>query len=352
MKVLRRALLYGFAALVLVVLAGGAFLLNRYRTFARMPFGAAGKLVVEIPPKSGPHTVAKLLAESGVVSNAELFTTYVRHFRHAGALLKRGEYEFELPATPDAVIDKLVAGQVVQHKVTIPEGLRLDEIAPLVEAAGLGTASQFLKLTQDPALVKKLGATGASLEGWVFPDTYSFEKGTRLEEFLGWAVARSKSELREAHVGSDSSRALTDYQALTLASIIEKETAAPAERPRVSCVFHNRLAKGIKLQTDPTVIYAKLLREGLGAGPVNITKKDLETPHPYNTYTNKGLPPGPIASPGAASMRAAFAPLKCDDLFFVSRNDGTHVFCPNLACHEANVRKWQIEYFKRKRAAK
>jgi UPF0755 protein len=140
---------------------------------------------------------------------------------------------------------------------------------------------------------------------------------------------------------------LSQAEAVTLASIIEKETGQPGERPHISCVFHNRLQRHMKLQTDPTVMYATYLRTGRWSK--NISRADLQAPHPYNTYTTPGLPPGPIASPGAASLQAALAPSDCKDLFFVSRNDGTHVFCPDLACHERAVKQWQVEYFRRKR---
>jgi UPF0755 protein len=134
---------------------------------------------------------------------------------------------------------------------------------------------------------------------------------------------------------------------VTLASIVEKETGQPDERPRISCVFHNRLRIHMPLQTDPTVMYAAMLRTGHWSR--NITKADLLAPHPYNTYTTAGLPPGPIANPGAAALEAALRPSVCHDLYFVSRNDGTHVFCPDLACHAAAVRTWQVEYFKHAR---
>jgi UPF0755 protein len=138
---------------------------------------------------------------------------------------------------------------------------------------------------------------------------------------------------------------LTQLQAMTLASIVEKETAAPEERPRISCVFHNRLRLGMKLQTDPTVLYAMMLIRGRFVK--NITSRDLQTRNPYNTYTVTGLPPGPIASPGAAAIQAALDPIDCHDLYFVSRNNGSHVFCPDLKCHEAAVHHWQVEFFRR-----
>ncbi len=160
-------------------------------------------------------------------------------------------------------------------------------------------------------------------------------------------VSRATEELKQAEAQRKPGVKLDAAQAMVLASIIEKETGRAEERPRISCVFHNRLRLGIPLATDPTVLYAsKLMR---GSFVKNITKQDLSTPHPYNTYVVKGLPPGPIASPGTEAIVAALHPLECSDLFFVSRNDGTHVFCPNLKCHEAAVEEWQRRYFQKKK---
>jgi UPF0755 protein len=163
-------------------------------------------------------------------------------------------------------------------------------------------------------------------------------------------VSRFREAFRAAEAQRSPGVALDEREAVTLASIIEKETGQAAERPRISCVFHNRLRKRMKLQTDPTVLYAMMLQNGFRWSG-NIRRSDLERSHPYNTYAVAGLPPGPIANPGAAALAAALHPLTCDDLFFVSRNDRTHVFCPDYACHEAAVQKWQVEFFKAKRAA-
>jgi UPF0755 protein len=160
-------------------------------------------------------------------------------------------------------------------------------------------------------------------------------------------VGRYREEWARADAARKGGVALGEAQAVVLASIIEKETGRGDERARISCVFHNRLRIGMRLQTDPTVLYAKMLRTG--AWSKNITRADLASPHPYNTYTTAGLPPGPIASPGAAALRAALAPEECRDLYFVSRNDGSHVFCPDLSCHAAAVRAHQVEPFRSRR---
>ena len=173
------------------------------------------------------------------------------------------------------------------------------------------------------------------MEGYLFPDTYAFAWGVTPQRILEAMVRRFREVLAASEAKRQPTVLLSERELVTLASIVEKETGRPAERPRIACVFHNRLRKGMRLQTDPTVMYATFLRTGRWSK--NISKADLLTPHPYNTYAVAGLPPGPIASPGAAAVEAALAPGDCSDLFFVSRNDGTHVFCPDLKCHNAAV---------------
>jgi UPF0755 protein len=224
----------------------------------------------------------------------------------------------------------------------------MEEIAGIIQDAGLGRADELLALMRDPAYAREQGVPGENLEGYLFPDTYTFTKGPKARAVVGAMVERFRQEWRRADAQRLPGVKLGEREAVTLASIIEKETGQPDERPRISCVFHNRLRRGMRLQTDPTVMYATMLRNG-GRWSQNITRKDLEAPHPYNTYTTAGLPPGPIANPGAAALAAALHPSQCNDLFFVSRNDGTHVFCPDLRCHAAAVQKWQVEYFRNHR---
>jgi UPF0755 protein len=328
---------------------------RKLNVFAETPFAPDHEVVVEIPPKLGPKAVCQKLADAHVIQDEQLFGEQlfywdVRFLRREAGHLKAGEYLFQpgQAETPDEIIDRLLKGEVLSAKVTIPEGLRLDEQAPIIEAAGFGKASDFIKLARSPKFTHSLGIEADSLEGYLFPDTYLIPKTSTTEQVIKLMVERFHKawETADAQRGPDVK--LTQHQAVTLASIVEKETGNPIERPRISCVFHNRLHKGMKLQTDPTVIYSIILRTGSFDG--NIHKSDLETPHPYNTYSVPGLPPGPIANAGLAALQAALNPITCDDLFFVSKNDGSHVFCPTLACHEANVQKWQVEYFRHKRA--
>ena len=337
------------AVLALLVLGPLAYAGYRYldeKRFAGAPFGQ-GTVTLEIPSGSGPQRLGRLLAEAGAVSDAHRFYLHLHHFRRE-AKPKAGEYEFALPLNPDDIIDKLDRGEVLLHRFTVAEGLRADEIAAVVGATGLCKEGEFLALARSPAAAKKLGVPASSLEGFLFPDTYSVPRAIGCLGIAQAMVARYREAYRTADAQRLPEVKLDERQTVTLASIIEKETGQADERPRISCVFHNRLRKKMRLGTDPTVIYAKLLAQDF-VWDGKIHKSDLQREHPYNTYVVFGLPPGPIASPGVEALKAALHPIACEDLFFVSRNDHTHVFCPDLKCHEAAVQKWQVDYFRNKK---
>jgi UPF0755 protein len=344
-----RALLV--VVLVIAVAAAGtaAVLYRQLAAFRDAPFGSAEEKVVEIPPGASARQIVRLLAGAGALSDDRLAWRYVRWMKRDPRSMRAGEYAFAGPLRPDDVLERVYRGEVKLHRFTVPEGLRMDDIAAIVEEAGLGRASDLVALMHDAAFAQELGVPAPNLEGFLFPDTYAFTRNPKPRAVLSAMVARFNEAWRKADAQRLPGIALDEKQAVTLASIIEKETGRPEERPRISCVFHNRLRRGMRLQTDPTVMYATMLRHG-GRWSQNISKADLAAPHPYNTYVVAGLPPGPIASPGAASLEAALHPAACEDLFFVSRNDGTHVFCADLRCHEAAVQKWQVEFFRRRRA--
>jgi UPF0755 protein len=338
---------------VLAVLAVGGYFgwrswhTERIRKFAETPVSLAAPRTVDIPPGSGPRRVATLLGEAGVVSNADRFFEFLR-LEGIGPKLKAGEYEFEGQVTPRSAAEKIAAGDVKVYRFTVPEGLRVDEILPILAASELNLNLEKLqRLTVDPTFLKKAGVPSNRLEGFLFPETYTFTRGATEESVLTRMIQQALAAYRAADLQRKPGVTLSQLDAFTLASIVEKETGATEERPRISCVFHNRLRVDMPLQTDPTVLYAMSLLRGSWVN--NITRRDLETAHPYNTYTTKGLPPGPIANPGAQALAAALNPARCDDLYFVSRNDGTHIFCGDLACHNAAVEKWQREFFRRKR---
>jgi UPF0755 protein len=338
----------GVLALAAALAAGGWLLLawREIDAFRAARFGTAEEKVVEIAPGSSPRAVVRALARAGVLSGDEVAWRYVHYVKKDPRPLRAGEYAFSGAFTPDEVLERLYKGEVRLYRFTVPEGLRVEEIAAIVGESGLARAEDVVRLARDPAVARALSVPFDGLEGWLFPDTYAFARGVTARQIVDAMVHRTREELARAEARRAPAVRLTEAEAVVLASIIEKETGQAAERPRISCVFHNRLARRIPLATDPTVMYATFLRTGRWSK--NITRADLKTPHPYNTYLAAGLPPGPIASPGAAALQAALAPSECGDLFFVSRNDGTHVFCPDLACHEAAVRTWQIEYFRRK----
>jgi UPF0755 protein len=345
----RRVLRAVMALLAVVVVLAGvlAFLLWRqFDAFRSARFGTTDEKVVEVPPGASAHAVVRALAKAGVLSDGELAWRYVRFVKRDPRQFKTGEYAFTGPLTPDEALERIYKGEVRLYRFTVPEGVRLDDIAEIVGRSSLVPAEGFLLLAHSAAEAHALGIPADDLEGYLFPDTYAFARGVPARQILEAMVRRSYGEYDRADAHRSPDVQLDRAAAMTLASIIEKETGQPAERPRISCVFHNRLARKMKLQTDPTVMYATYLRTGRWSK--NISRADLLTPHPYNTYTTPGLPPGPIASPGAASIQAALAPATCTDLYFVSRNDGTHIFCPDLACHTRAVKQWQVEFFRRK----
>ncbi len=332
--------------LVLVVLVLGAagaagwwwFNEQRITEFAAGSWGS-GTRVVEIPAGTNPKGVAKLLAEAKVVADADLMYAWLKREK-LGPKLRAGEYEFVGPLTPPQVTEKITSGQVKLYRFTVPEGLRVDEILPILAASELKLDLGKLKqLAATPAFVRKAGVPADGLEGFLLPDTYSFQKGATEEQVLTKMVSRTIEEFKKAPRKPGVKFNL--LEAITMASIIEKETGASEldQRSHISCVFHNRLRDNWRLDTDPTVIYAMMLKNGVYSK--NIRVSDLQMEHPYNTYRNKGLPPGPIASPGVAAIHAALNPMDCKDYFFVSRNDGTSVFCPDMKCHEAAVDKYQ-----------
>jgi UPF0755 protein len=339
------------AALLLAALAAaGAFAFVTWRqleSFRTTPHGDAAEKLVEIPPGSSPRAVVRALARAGVLADDETAWRYVRWVKREPRPFKAGEYAFAGPLMPDEALERVYRGEIKLYRFTVPEGLRIEEAAGIVGRSGLASEEAFLLLARDPAVARALGVPFDSLEGYLFPDTYAFAKGVTARQIVEAMVRRFREAFAAAAAARSPGVALGEAEAVVLASIVEKETGQVAERPRISCVFHNRLQRGMKLQTDPTVMYATFLRTGRWSK--NISRADLLAPHPYNTYATAGLPPGPIASPGQAALAAALAPAPCQDLFFVSRNDGTHFFCPDLACHEAAVRQWQVEFFRRAR---
>ncbi len=252
-----------------------------------------------------------------------------------------GEYEFHGGMAPSAILEKIISGEVLQYTVTIPEGFAMSQIADLLHERRLADRDAFLRRANDPAFIHTLSLSVDTLEGYLFPDTYRFARHMKPERLIETMVAKFRQTVSEEDQGRAAELDLSLHEVMTLASVIEKETAKPDERTLISGVFHNRLQKDIPLQSDPTVIYAVHEFDG------NLRKKDLSIDSPYNTYLVVGLPPGPIANPGRAAIHAALYPEPTDYLYFVSRNDGSHEFSTTLAQHNRAVRKYQLRQRRR-----
>ncbi len=308
----------------------------------------ATPLVALIAPGPLPDPNAKIYIRTGEtleaishkLSNANVVRS-PRMFRWAAALsardrsIRSGVYRFTGRLTLPAVLAVLATGGE-QKMVTIPEGLATAQVAELLERHGLGAREEFLELARDPDFVSSVGIRADNLEGYLFPDTYSLTEAMTPREILALMVRRFHEVVGPEIQPRAAELGMTLAEVITLASIIEKETGDPNERPLVSAVFHNRLVLGMPLQSDPTVAYA------LGRAGSKLSKEDLAHPNAYNTYVRPGLPPGPIANPGLASIRAALNPASSRALFFVSRNDGTHEFSSTLAAHNRAVARYQL----------
>jgi UPF0755 protein len=247
-----------------------------------------------------------------------------------------GEYQLSSAMTPGLILEMLSTGKVYLHRVTIPEGFTLQQIASLVDGMGLVAENRFCQAARDPDLIHRLGIGGSSLEGYLFPDTYLFPKGIAVEKMIRVMVDRFHRLAEPLLEQGLPGRGLSLHEIVTLASIIEKETGKEEERSLIASVFTNRLRRNMRLESDPTVIY------GVEGFDGNITRKHLRTPTPYNTYVITGLPPGPIANPGLPSIQAALHPAESDYLFFVARKDKTHVFSRTWEEHEKAVRLHQM----------
>ena len=324
--------LRGLLLLVLLLtLAGSA----AWLVLTPAPAVQAGPLVVEIPPHEGLRGIADRLAEAGVVrSRVALVGLAVA--RGSLRRLKAGEYEVPRDASTLDVLELLESGRVRQHLVLQPEGATLGELARALEAERLASATDILQAAADERLRHTLGVEGPTLEGYLFPDTYQFVRGMSPDEMLTRMVQRLRSKLTPELVARAKARGLGVHQLLTLASIVEREAIDPQERPTIAAVFWNRLRLDMPLQADPTVQYA------VGKERHALTRADLASDSPYNTYTHRGLPPGPIASPGLASIEAVLDPAPVPYLYFVKRDDRRHQFSTTAAEHNAAVARYRL----------
>lgn len=308
-----------------------------YRASLDAPLGVpTDGLTLELKPGMGMTDLAReLRRQPGLLRSASYLQAYARLHRLAPRL-KAGEYAIAPGVTPRRLLDQIVAGRVIQYSLTVVEGWTFRQLRRTL--AEHPKIKQTLRDATDAEIMARLGRPGELPEGWFLPDTYHFPAGFTDEGFLRRAMAAMDRQLREAwNQRSPDSPLAYPYQALILASIVEKETALPAERPEVAGVFARRLRQGMLLQTDPTVIY------GLGeAFDGNLRRTDLAHDNPYNTYTHKGLPPTPIALPSASALAAAVNPAPGDALYFVATGQGGHVFSRTLDEHNRAVRRYQL----------
>jgi UPF0755 protein len=300
---------------------------------------------VDIAQGAGSADIRRVLASRGVVSDDLTFRAALWWSGRARSL-KAGEYRFDQPMSALAVIEKIAAGDVYAHRITFPEGLTIAEMAKVYEARGFGPARDFVKAAGNAALVKDIDPKATDLEGYLFPETYGLSRNAPASQLVTMMAERFLAIYDDTLRQRAREQSLTTRQVVTLASLVEKETAKAEERPLVSAVYRNRMTRGMGMQADPTVVYA-LMKAGRYNG--NIRREDLSIDSPYNTYRYSGLPPGPIASPGRASIEAALGPADVPHLYFVSRNDGSHVFAATLTEHNANVFEYQVKYFREQR---
>lgn len=330
----RIAIALGTLLLILSALTSlGLWQMNR---FVHTPADQSGKQqIIIIKPGKSLKGISRLLAHKKIITQDILFRLLVRH-RKMATKIQAGEYGLSASMTPEQILTILVKGQVMLHHITIPEGLNLEETAKLVERAGFGTRKDFLDLARDPGFAEQLKVRAATLEGYLFPETYFFRKDTPQKKIIQQMVQRFNVVYTPQWKQRTLDLGFSVHEIVTLASIIEKETGNSSERPIIASVFHNRLKRGMRLDSDPTVIY------GIPDFNGNITRKDLQTITPYNTYKIKGLPAGPIANPGKFSLGAALFPAKTDFLYFVSKKDTTHKFSKTIQEHNKAVRRYQL----------
>jgi UPF0755 protein len=291
--------------------------------------------VVRILPGMSLHVIAHQLIQEGIINDPHKFMI-LTWWKGQGKKIQWGDFELYAGMPPALVLDYLTSGKNMVKRVTIPEGFNLQQIAQRLAEEKLVKEKDFLSLAGDLQWVEQLGLEGSSLEGYLFPDTYIFHRGMSAEDIQKKMVERFKKIFNTLPKDSPTTRTLTVKAIVTLASIVEKESGLPSERPLVASVFYNRLKIGMPLQSDPTVIY------GIKDFDGDLTKKDLLRPTRYNTYRQTGLPPGPIANPGKDSLEAVLSPAQSNYLYFVSKNDGSHFFSKNLKDHNRAVTRYQL----------
>ncbi|MBN2438498.1 MAG: endolytic transglycosylase MltG [Deltaproteobacteria bacterium] len=320
--------------LLVLLLTGATFCY--YATTPVNPDAAAG--TVNIPKGSGFFRITEILNDAGLVGNRPFFWVLALG-KGVRKYIRAGEYELAGAMTPSAILDKLVHGEIKVYKVLLHEDITANEVARRLSVFKLIDEQEFATLAADRSFLASLDIEADSIEGYLYPDTYKFDRSMTTEEILRIIVGKFWQKVTPEMLKRAKEIGLTQTQWVTLASIIGKESGNKDEKKLISAVFHNRLAKGMKLQSDPTAVYNL---EHKGTPVKTVLRKHLKSDTPYNTYRINGLPPGPIANPGIESLKAALDPAKVDYLYFVAKNDGSHDFSTNLAAHNRSVLKYQI----------
>jgi UPF0755 protein len=341
MTLSRRRPFRTFIALIfLLILSGGVFALWVRKTVTTPVEHASADRIVTIDPGTGTQGIVGRLAEAGVVPHPLALKIYLR-ITGRGGNLKAGDYKFPSPISPLQALEKIRRGEVDLERVTIPEGYnRFDIAETLAEKTGKASLEEFLHLMEDQTPIEAVAPTARNLEGYLFPDTYNYNSKTTAADLIRAMVARFDEVFTPEMSARANQLGLTGHQAVTLASIIEKEAKVPDERPHMASVFFNRMKRGMPLASDPTFIYAAILAGDYDGNPNQLRYRNRFSS--YNTYLVSGLPPGPIASPGRASLEAALHPDDTDDLYFVvNGTGGRHKFSRTAAEHEAAVEEYR-----------
>jgi UPF0755 protein len=303
--------------------------------FAPIDPKATKSVIFEIEPNTNFSNVAEKLENSGLIRSA-IAIRVLAQLKQLDKKIRVGEYELSPSSSLADILKKLAEGKPLERKITIPEGSNIEQIVAIYKTADLDTDSTLNITLKNPELLTKYNLQKfGSFEGYLFPETYHFPKGSSASDIVSTMVEESKKRWSPAFGAQAEELGLTRHQIITLASIIEKESANKDEQPLIASVFYNRLSRNMKLQSDPTTIY------GIPNFDGNLTKEHLQLNHPYNTYTNEGLPPGPICSPGEAAIRAALYPANSSFFYFVGNNKGAHEFSTNYTEHQKLVNKYQ-----------
>lgn len=317
-----------------VAVAAGCYVALRFYALDPRDSSATEAVVFDTEATKGFLAIAQNLEQQGLVRSALAFRAIAR-LQKKDTLLKAGEYELSASMTPQEILDKMVRGEMIQRRATIKEGMTIREISGVLENARIVEARLLLQEAFNMQVAQEEGITAPSLEGYLFPETYNFRRNTPARKVISAMYEEFKKRWQPEWSQRAEILGMSTHEIVTLASIIEKESGNFDEQPVISSVFHNRLRKGMRLQADPTVIY------GIKDFNGNITKLDLVTETPYNTYVIPGLPPGPISNPGSSALKAALYPADTQFLYFVGNGAGRHIFSESLDQHNDAVNRYQ-----------